>query len=67
MAGALETRGRVHETTTDRGTRQQSPEMAFTTLAYYIDIEWMLEAYGHTRKDGAVGVDGQMARTTRST
>ena len=33
--------------------------MAFTSLAYYIDIDWLLEAYARTRKDGAVGVDGQ--------
>jgi RNA-directed DNA polymerase len=34
---------------------------AFTNLAHHIDIEWMLTAHGHTRKDGAVGVDGQTA------
>src|ERR1700678_3367832 len=38
---------------------RQRPEMAFTSLAYYIDIDWLLEAYARTRKDGAVGVDGQ--------
>src|SRR5271163_4670332 len=38
---------------------RQSPEMAFTSLAYYVDIDWLLEAYARTRKDGAVGVDGQ--------
>src|SRR5580693_9163317 len=38
---------------------RQSPEMAFTSLAYYIDIDWLREAYRRTRKDGAVGVDGQ--------
>jgi RNA-directed DNA polymerase len=37
------------------------PDMAFTTLAHHIDIEWMLAAHGHTRRDGAVGVDGQTA------
>jgi len=35
--------------------------MAFTNLAHHIDIEWMLTAHGHTRRDGAVGVDGQTA------
>jgi RNA-directed DNA polymerase len=35
--------------------------MAFTTLAHHIDITWLLEAYRQTRKDGAVGVDGQTA------
>ena len=38
---------------------RQSPEMGFTSLAYFIDIDWLLEAYRLTRKDGAVGVDGQ--------
>ena len=37
------------------------PDMAFTTLAHHIDIDWLLEAYRQTRKDGAVGVDGQTA------
>jgi RNA-directed DNA polymerase len=37
------------------------PAMAFTTLAHHIDIEWLLLAYEMTRKDGAVGVDGQTA------
>ena len=35
--------------------------MAFTNLAHHIDIEWMLTAHAQTRKDGAVGVDGQTA------
>jgi group II intron reverse transcriptase/maturase len=35
--------------------------MAFTNLAHHIDIEWLRTAHGHTRKDGAVGVDGQTA------
>jgi RNA-directed DNA polymerase len=36
---------------------KQMPEAGFTSLAYYIDLEWMKEAYRRTRKDGAVGVD----------
>jgi group II intron reverse transcriptase/maturase len=35
--------------------------MAFTNLAHHIDIEWLHTAYDQTRKDGAVGVDGQTA------
>jgi hypothetical protein len=35
--------------------------MAFTSLAYLIDIDWLQEAYRRTRKDGAVGVDGVTA------
>ena len=38
---------------------RQSPEMGFTSLAHFIDIDWLREAYRRTRKDGAVGVDGQ--------
>jgi RNA-directed DNA polymerase len=37
------------------------PDMAFTNLAHHIDIEWMFTAHARTRKDGAVGVDGQTA------
>jgi RNA-directed DNA polymerase len=37
------------------------PDMAFTDLAHHIDIEWLHRAYDLTRKDGAVGVDGQTA------
>jgi RNA-directed DNA polymerase len=59
MAGASEP--------VDVSTKQQriaelarrSPEMAFTSLGHFIDIDWLLEAYYRTRKDGAVGVDGQ--------
>ena len=40
---------------------QQAPELGFTTLAHHIDIDWLREAYRRTRKDGAVGVDGQTA------
>ena len=39
-----------------------APEMALTNLAHHIDLDWLLEAYRRTRKDGAVGVDGQTAR-----
>src|SRR5262249_51983048 len=37
------------------------PDLSFTNLAHHIDIEWMLTAHAQTRKDGAVGVDGQTA------
>ena len=40
---------------------KQSPHMAFTSLAYLMDIDWLKEAYRRTRKDGAVGVDGVTA------
>ncbi len=35
--------------------------MGFTSLNHYIDQWWMWEAFRRTRKDGAVGVDGQTA------
>lgn len=40
---------------------RRSPQMAFTSLAYHMDLQWLHEAFSRTRKDGAVGVDGQMA------
>jgi len=36
---------------------QRSPTIAFTSLAHYIDLQWLEEAYYRTRKDGAAGVD----------
>jgi RNA-directed DNA polymerase len=41
---------------------RRSPQAALTTLAHHIDIDWLTEAYRRTRKDGAVGVDGQTAK-----
>lgn len=38
---------------------KQSPQMAFTALNHYLDLDWLREAFRRTRKDGAVGVDGQ--------
>ena len=43
------------------GLAKQSPQMAFTSLAYLMDIDWLKEAYRRTRKDGAAGVDGMTA------
>jgi group II intron reverse transcriptase/maturase len=40
---------------------REAPDMAFTTLAHHIDIDWLREAYRRTRKDGAAGIDGQSA------
>jgi group II intron reverse transcriptase/maturase len=59
----------MHRNSTDVFTKQeriaalakQSPQMAFTSLAYLMDIDWLKEAYRRTRKDGAVGVDGVTA------
>ena len=38
-----------------------NPTMAFTSLNHHLDVEWLRYAYDRTRKDGAVGVDGQTA------
>ena len=40
---------------------RRMPDKPLTTLAHHIDLDWMREAYRRTRKDGAVGVDGQTA------
>ena len=34
---------------------------AITSLSHHMDLEWLREAFRRTRKDGAVGVDGQTA------
>jgi RNA-directed DNA polymerase len=36
-------------------------KMAFTSLNHHLDEEWLRYAYDLTRKDGAVGIDGQTA------
>jgi group II intron reverse transcriptase/maturase len=38
------------------------PDAGFTSLAYYIDLEWMHEAYRRIRKDSASGVDNVTAK-----
>lgn len=40
---------------------RERPQLAITTLAHHIDIQWLEEAFRRTRKDGASGVDGQTA------
>jgi retron-type reverse transcriptase len=37
-------------------------EAGITSLNHHVDLVWMREAYRRTRKDGAVGVDGQTAK-----
>ena len=39
----------------------EMPQVALTTLAHHIDIDWLRGAYRRTRKDGATGVDRQTA------
>lgn len=38
---------------------RQRPEQVMTTLAHHITIDVLRDAYRQTRKDGAVGVDGE--------
>jgi len=43
------------------GLAKRMPGVSLQTLAHHIDLDWMREAHGRVRKDGAVGVDGQTA------
>jgi len=40
---------------------ERYPDEALSTLAHFIDLDWLREAYRRTRKDGAPGVDGQVS------
>ena len=40
---------------------KQMPEKGLTSLNQHLDLTWLREAFRRTRKDGAVGVDGQTA------
>jgi RNA-directed DNA polymerase len=40
---------------------QEDGSRSFVSLAHHIDLDLLREAYRRTRKDGAVGVDGQTA------
>lgn len=37
------------------------PKQALTSLSHHIDLDWLREAHRQTRKDGALGIDGQSA------
>lgn len=37
------------------------PGSPLTTLSHHMDMAWLYEAFARTRKDGAVGIDGQTA------
>jgi group II intron reverse transcriptase/maturase len=41
---------------------REAPERAFLSLAHYIDLEFLREAFRRTRKDGATGVDDQTGK-----
>lgn len=38
---------------------KQRPDVSFTSLNHYLDVEWLREAYRRLRKDSAPGHDGQ--------
>jgi RNA-directed DNA polymerase len=38
---------------------QQQPEVSFTSLNHYLDVDWLREAYRRLRKESAPGHDGQ--------
>lgn len=40
---------------------ERYPQRDFTSLAHHMDVQWLKLAYLMTRRDGAVGVDGQTA------
>ncbi|ATJ83420.1 group II intron reverse transcriptase/maturase [Halomonas beimenensis] len=40
---------------------ERFPQRAFTSLAHHIDAQWLKTATLMTRRDGAVGIDGQTA------
>ena len=37
---------------------KQAPQMAFTSLNHYLDLNWMYNAFFRTKKDAAPGADG---------
>ncbi len=39
---------------------KQDKQRAFTSLNHHLSINWLLEAFWSTRRDGAPGVDGQV-------
>ncbi len=41
---------------------KEIPDAPLTTLAHYIDVDWLREAHRRTRKDGSRGVDGVSAK-----
>jgi RNA-directed DNA polymerase len=55
--GALESENVRTKQQRIAGLAGQMREAGFTSLAYYIDMEWLREAYRRVRKDGATGVD----------
>ncbi len=38
---------------------KQRPDVRFTSLHHYLDVDWLHEAYRRLRKDSVPGYDGQ--------
>ena len=62
MAGALKPESVSTKQERIAKLARERPGMAFTSLNHYVDYEWVEYAYRCTRKDGALGVDGQSAK-----
>lgn len=41
---------------------RERPERSFQSIHHVIDMDWLHEAHRRTRKDGAVGIDGQTSQ-----
>ncbi len=61
MAGAQEPVSMYTSQLRIAALAERFPQRAFTSLAHHLDAQWLKTAYLMTRRDGAVGVDGQTA------
>ena len=61
MAGTQEPEGMSTRDQRIAELARANPARAFVSLAHVMDRAWLYEAYRRTRKDGAVGIDGQTA------
>lgn len=43
-------------------TKQRRIAELAKDLSHHMDLDWFIEAYRRTRKDGALGIDGQIAQ-----
>lgn len=42
---------------------KRKPELSFTSLNHYLDVDWLRTAYARVRKDSAPGCDGETVRS----
>lgn len=63
--GKTTNRSKFEDVSTKQGRiaklAKEAPDMAMN-LSHHMDLNWFMEAYHRTRKDGAVGIDGQTAK-----